>query len=69
MSLFRTYGALFEEDVRITTAADPDGALAVAWILPTANAASLTHREVVSDFPSIIAQLTPRAWGAGGVSC
>ena len=46
VSLFRTYGALFEEDVRITTAADRYAALAVAWILRTANAVSLMHRAV-----------------------
>ena len=39
--MFRSYGAFWGRWDGVTTAADTYGALAVAWILPTANAASL----------------------------
>ena len=42
--MFRTYGALYQGGWRLTTAADRYAALAVAWILRTANAVSLMHR-------------------------
>ena len=39
--MFRTYGAIVDLGHCYTTATDTYGALAVAWILPAANAARL----------------------------
>ena len=47
-TLFHSYGALGGRGVLVTTAADRHAALAVAWILPTANAVSLIPSQKIT---------------------